>query len=362
MVVDDDERVRKLLEAFLIPMGYQVISAANGEEALKKIAEEYPDLVLLDVMMPGMDGFEVLKELKSNEKTRLIPVVMVTALDDLSARVKALELGADDFLTKPVEVTELRARVKSLLKVKAYHDYMINYQKELEKEVERRTRQLRKAFQRIKVASLETIHRLSRAAEYRDEETGAHIQRMSYYASAVARKLGLSENTVETILYASPMHDIGKIGIPDHILLKPGKLNPEEWEIMKQHTVIGGKILEGSTSGFIKLAEVIALTHHEKWDGTGYPKGLKGREIPLAGRITAIADVFDALTSSRPYRKKPFSPSEAFKMIEEAKGTHFDPRVVEAFLSLQEEILSIREKFLDQENSWLARLKEHFPA
>ena len=270
-------------------------------------------------------------------------------------RVRALEAGTDDFLTKPVDKTELRARVSSLLKVKAYNDHMRNYQKELEAEVAKRTEQLRQAFEKIKIASLDTIYRLSRAAEYKDEDTGAHIQRMSHYIAVVAHKMGLNAENVETILYAAPMHDVGKIGIPDRILLKPGKLDPDEWEIMKQHTTIGAQILEGADAEFIKLAEAIALTHHEKWDGSGYPKGLKGSEIALAGRITAIADVFDALISKRPY-KEPFPLEKTFIIIQKGRGSHFDPEVVDAFFAVEDEILSIKEKFKDQHGSPLIRM------
>jgi len=280
---------------------------------------------------------------------------MVTALREVEDRIRALEVGADDFLTKPVDKTELRARVNSLLKVKAYNDHMRNYQKELEDEVAKRTEQLRQAFEKIKIASLDTIFRLSRAAECKDEDTGAHIQRMSHYSAAVARQMGLNDSTVEAMLYAAPMHDVGKIGIPDQILLKPGRLDPDEWEIMKQHTTIGAKIMEGSDAEFIKLAEVIALTHHEKWDGSGYPRGLKGSEIPLAGRIAAVADVFDALTSKRPY-KEPFPIEKSFTIIKESRGSHFDREVVDALFAVEDEILSFKEEFQDQHESTLIRM------
>ena len=282
---------------------------------------------------------------------------MVTALKEVADRVKALEAGADDFLTKPVDKTELRARVRSLLKVKAYNDHMLTYQKELEDEVSRRTLQLRNAFENVKKGSLETIFRLSKAAEYKDEDTGAHIKRMSHYSAAIARKMGLNDRTAEAILYAAPMHDIGKIGILDKILLKPGKLDSIEWEIMRQHAVIGGKILEGSDSGFIRLAEVIALTHHEKWDGSGYPRNLRGKRIPLAGRIVAIADVFDALTSRRPY-KEPFALEKAYAIMKEGCGTHFDPNVVDAFFAVEKEILSIKEKYQNNGKSAFVQLMD----
>jgi len=352
LVIDDEPLNLQVLESMLVPLGYDVVLAKNGGEGLKKIGEERPDLILLDVMMPGMSGFEVAKRVKDGPGTAIIPIVMVTALREVSDRVKALESGADDFLTKPVDKTELRARVRSLLKVKAYNDHMRNYQKELETEVAQRTSDLKKALQTIKTGSLDTIYRLSRATVYKDEGTGAHIKRMAHYATAVARSLGLDDEMAETILYATPMHDVGKIGIPDRILLKRGPLTADEWEIMKQHTVIGSRILEGSDAGFIKLGEVIALTHHERWDGGGYPGGLTGEDIPLVGRITAIVDVFDALTTKRPY-KKAFDVGMSFEIIRKGDGAHFDPRVVASFFSIEEELLDIKERYRDDEESFL---------
>ncbi len=346
LVVDDEDRNLRLMEAMLIPLGYEVVLARDGLEALDKVRETPPDVILLDVMMPKMDGFEVARQLKDDEGTKIIPVVMVTALKKVQDRIKALEVGADDFLSKPIDESELVATVNSQLKVKAYNDHMRNYQKELEAEVAKRTEQLSQAFEKIKLASLETIYRLSRAAERKDEGTGAHIQRMSRFSAAIARQIGLDDSAVEAILYAAPMHDLGKIGIPDQILLKPGRLDPDEWEIMKQHSILGVQILEGSDAESIKLAEAIALTHHEKWDGSGYPRGLKGSEIHLAGRITAIADVFDALTSKRPY-KAAFPIEKAFIIIKEGRGSHFDPQVVDAFFTVEDEILSIKGKYKD---------------
>lgn len=347
MVVDDEERNLRLMEALLTPIGYDVILAKDGMEALKKVKERDPDLILLDIMMPKMDGLDVARRLKEDEKTRIIPIVMVTALKDVEDRVKALEVGADDFLSKPVDKLELRARVKSLLKVKTYNDHIRDYQNELEAEVERRTSQLLESLEKIKTVSLDTIHRLARAAEYKDEDTGKHIQRMSSYSALIASKMDVDNAFAESILYAAPMHDVGKIGIPDSILLKGGDLDSKEWETMKQHTFIGGRILEGSDTEVIKLAEVIALTHHEKWDGSGYPRGIKEKDIPIAGRITAIADVFDALTTERPY-KKSISLEAAFNIIDNSCGSHFDPDVVEVFLSIKDEIKSIKDKYKDK--------------
>ncbi|MBF0497241.1 MAG: two-component system response regulator [Deltaproteobacteria bacterium] len=350
LVVDDEDRNLRLMEAMLIPLGYEVGLAADGEAALTRVKDSPPDVILLDIMMPKMDGFEVARRIKSDEETRFIPIVMVTALKDVEDRVKALEAGADDFLTKPVDKVELRARVRSLLKVKAYNDHMRSYQQHLEQEVARRTEQLERAIKRINTASLETIFILSRAAEHKDEDTGSHIKRMANYSAAVARKMGLPDRTVEAILYAAPMHDVGKIGIPDNILLKPARLTYEECEIMKTHTTIGAHILTTSLQGFLQFGKVIAMTHHEKWDGGGYPLGLKGKKIPLAGRIVAIADVFDALTSKRPY-KEAFPLEKSYGIIRESRGTHFDPDVVDAFFAIEEEILTIKNRYKDEEES-----------
>jgi len=344
LVVDDQLQNVELLEAQLVPLGYEIIRAANGKDALTIITGNEIDLMLLDIMMPGMDGFEVIRRVRQGTKTRLLPIILVTALRETEDRIKGIEAGCDDFISKPVDKMELFARVRSLLKVKDYNDLMLNYRKELESEVTARTEQLKQALERIKTASLDTIYRLSVASEYKDEDTGAHIKRMSRYSVAVARRMGLDENTIETILYSAPMHDLGKIGIPDQILMKPAILDPAEWKIMKMHTVIGAKILQGSDAEFIKSGESIALSHHEKWDGSGYPNGVKGQEIPIAGRIVAIADVFDALTSKRPY-KEPFTIEKSLAIVKEGRGTHFDPDVVDAFFDIQEEILNIKKQY-----------------
>ena len=340
MVVDDEILNRKLIQAMLKPQGYEVILAEDGADCLAKVSEEPPDLILMDIMMPNLNGFEVVARLKSRLELSHIPVVMVTALQDINDRVKALEAGADDFLTKPVDRMELRARVRSLLKVKAYNDHMANYQRELEREVAVRTEEVRRAHTKLRDASLETIFRLARAAEYKDEDTGAHIISMSRISAFLAERLGRNSTVVERILYASPMHDIGKIGIPDRILTKNGPLNDEEWAIMRMHPIYGGQILEGSDIGFLGLGEVIALTHHEKWDGSGYPHGLAGNQIPLAGRIVAVADVFDALRSRRPY-KPPLTVEQTVDIIRAGRGTHFDPQVVDVLLSSLEGVLKL---------------------
>jgi putative two-component system response regulator len=350
LIVDDDRMSRLLLNTILSRISYRVSEAFDGNDCLEKAESFCPDLILMDVGMPGMDGLEVTRLLKNNDETKNIPVMIISGHDDLEERVRAVEAGAEDFLSKPVEQTILKAKVKSLLKIKEYNDNVNNYQKKLEKEVEKKTSNLKQALDDLQIASeklrlysMDTILRLSQAAEYKDTDTGEHIQRISYYIQAIGKAMTLSDEEIEAYQYASPMHDVGKIGIPDHILMKPGPLDDSEWEIMKQHTVIGGKILGGSDSSILKTAETIALTHHEKWNGKGYPYGLKGLDIPMAGRITAIADVFDALTSKRPY-KEPFSVEKAFEIMAEDRGKSFDPELLDAFFSIKKEISDIRNK------------------
>jgi putative two-component system response regulator len=344
LIVDDMPGNLRLMEAILTPLGYEVSTALDGEETLKEVQNNPPDLILIDAMMPNMDGFETTRRLKEDAVNKIIPVVMVTDLSRVEDKLKALEAGVDDFLTKPVDRSEVKTRVASLLKVKAYNDHMRNYQKELEQELENRTQSLKEAFGIVKATALDTIYRLSRAGEYKDEDCRSHILRMSNIAAAIARNMGMTERTVESILYAAPLHDVGKIGIPDQVLHKSGTLEPDEWEIVKQHTTIGGKILENADSTFLKLGETIALTHHEKWDGSGYPRGLKGTEIPLAGRITAISDVFDTLISKRPYREAK-TLEDAYSIIRESDGTHFDPKIVKAFFASEAAILTIMEEY-----------------
>ncbi len=343
LAVDDQPQNIELLEAFLGPAGYRVVPADSGEKALEQLAQELPDLILLDVVMPRMNGFEVLRKLRADPRTQYIPVIMLTALKGIEDRVRAIEAGCDDFLSKPFDKVELLARVRSLVRIKAYHDQLLAYENRLETEVAHKTAKLQRALLEKERAYLETIYSLSRASEYRDDNTGAHILRISLYTRVIAVKIGLKERFTKVLFQAAPMHDVGKIGIPDAVLLKPGKLDPEEWEIMKRHSAIGAKILKGSKVGVIRMAERIALTHHEKWDGSGYPLGLKGDRIPLASRIVAIVDVFDALISERPY-KKPFPLEKVFEILKEGEGTHFDPRMVKAFFDSQDEILTIAQQ------------------
>jgi len=355
LIVDDDPELRTLLKKHLEEEGYTVFTAKDGEEAIELIQKENPDVALVDYLLPDIDGISLCKWIKNNPDTLDIGVILITGLNDEETRIKGLSAGADDLLTKPFFLPELKARIRALGKFKKYRDFLKNYQTILEEEVEKKTKELQKTYielqqtyQEIKELSLEIIYRLAKAAEYRDEHTGSHIQRVSYYSVKIAEKIGLPPSEIELIKYGSPLHDIGKLGIPDSILLKPGALSPKEWEIMKMHTLIGSKILKGSKIKYLNAAETIALHHHERWDGTGYPHGLKGEEIPLYARIVAVADVFDALTTDRPYRKA-LSVDTALKIIEQESGTHFDPELANEFLKIKDEILEIREFFKDEE-------------
>lgn len=350
LIVDDEEKNRKLLARVLSGNGYEVETAKDGREALEKAQKRPPGIIFLDLIMPGMDGFEVCVRLKEDERTRTVPIIMVTALSDRESRVKALESGASDFLTKPVDPVELLARTKNLLKVKEFEDYLHNDNISLEKRVKMRTEQLKNALkdlsqsnielnnskEELKRAYVDTVQRLTIIAEYKDKETANHISRVSWYSALLARKLGWAEERVETIFYASPMHDIGKVAIPSEILLKPAKLSREEFALMRTHTVIGGEILRGSMSTILTMAEKIAVSHHERWDGTGYPKGLKEDEIPMEGSIMNLVDQYDSLRSRRPY-KPPLTHEETLKIMTEGDGRthpdHFRPDVLDAFIN-----------------------------
>lgn len=344
-LVDDSAEDLAILGELL--RDYERRFARNGEEALKALRNmPPPDLILLDVMMPQMSGFEVCEVLKADEKLARVPVIFITALGATDSEMRGFELGAVDYITKPFKAAVVKARVSTHLALKKAREELAAQNLILEERVLARTAELKAALEQVRQGSMETVLRLSRAAEYRDESTGQHIVRMSHYSAAVARKYGLTEDKSKELLYSAPMHDIGKIGIPDHILMKPGKLTPEEMDCMKTHTLIGAKILAGSSSEMIQLGELVALSHHEKWDGSGYPHGIKGDAIPIYGRLCAVADVFDALTTDRPY-KKAFSNDDSFRMIREGRGTHFDPAVADAFFDTQAEILKIKREFAD---------------
>ena len=341
LVVDDQPVNVKLLEKVLAAEGYQnVISTTDSRHATGLYQKHRCDLVLLDLNMPHIDGFGVMEELRAITDD-YPPVLVLTALKDRTSRVRALEEGAKDFVSKPFDRVELLSRIRNMLEVRLLHKAVKNQNRILEERVLERTRELDET-------RLEIIRRLGRAAEYRDNETGLHIIRMSQYSQLLGLAVGMSDGEANLLLNASPMHDIGKIGIPDQILLKQGKLTPEEWEIMKTHPTIGAEIMSGHHSDLMQIAREIALYHHEKWDGSGYPHGLAGEEIPLMGRIVAVADVFDALTTARPY-KKAWKVEEAVDYIKQNKGSHFDPRLVDLFLDNIADVMAIRAKYPEPE-------------
>jgi len=353
LVVDDEATMRRLLEKLLRMEGYDVLLASSGEQALSELLKHGADTVLLDMRMPGMTGLDVCRQIRHHPRSLHTPVVFITAVNDRELRRKGMEAGADDFLSKPFDEVELLARIRNCVRVKRYYDNIEHQKDQLEVAVRERTAALNEAIAKLTQSQLdlrnsqeETIYRLSRAAEFRDDETGQHLQRMSRYCQLIARRIGLDEATCELLRIASPMHDVGKLGIPDRILLKPGKLTPDEFTIMKGHAEIGYRILVGSDATPLKMAATIAHTHHEKWDGNGYPRGLKGEDIPLYGRIAAIADVFDALTSARPY-KPAWALEDALQLIRTNRGTHFDPTLVDVFFDALPEVLEIRERFVD---------------
>ncbi len=330
LVADDDRFYRQVFTDLIEGLGHECITVDNGLEALEKAASYHPDIMIVDVVMPGMSGFDVTKRLKSEHSTMHIPVIIVTSLSDRDSKLKGLQDGADELLSKPVDEAEFSIRIKNLLKVKRYEDYLIAHGRMLEGEVNNKQAQLEKAYDKIRFGYIETVYRLTLAAEYRDKETGGHIKRISLYSQLLARYIGLNEQNVEAIFFASPMHDVGKIGIPDSILLKKGGHTEAESAIMKTHTTIGANILKGSDSEILKTAHDIALSHHECWNGAGYPRQLKGEDIPVSGRIVNIVDIYDAIRSKRPY-KEAFDHESAVRIITGAEA-RFDPVIFKGFL------------------------------
>ncbi|MFZ5455203.1 MAG: HD domain-containing phosphohydrolase [Pseudomonadota bacterium] len=343
VVVVDDAQVNLVLMSALLGKLPDVESACflSPSEALEHCMREDPDLVIVDYMMPDMDGIEFIRRFRSNLARTQTPVLMVTADHEREVRYRALESGANDFLTKPVDRVEFTSRVKNMLSLRRSQVVLANHARVLADEVRRATAEI---FERER----ETLNKLARAAEFRDPETGAHILRMAHFSALIAREMGLDADMQEALLIAAPMHDVGKLGTPDHILLKPGRLDPDEFEIMKQHATIGHEILKDSASPYMQLAATIALSHHEKFDGSGYPKGLAGDAIPLVGRIVAVADVFDALTSSRPY-KQAWEVGRARDFLVAGRTLHFDPDCVDAMLGRWDEVQDIRARFQDED-------------
>lgn len=322
LLVVDDEPANLQVLRHILQEDYRLLFAKDGAKALELAARERPELILLDVMMPGMTGYQVCAQLKATPATSAIPVIFVTALADVEDEAQGFVVGAVDYITKPVSPAIVKARVRTHLSLVRVEE--------------------------LRETRLQIVQRLGLAAEYKDNETGLHVIRMSHYSRVLALAAGFSEAQAEELLNAAPMHDVGKIGIPDAVLRKPGKLDGEEWEVMKQHAQIGADIIGEHPSGLLRMAREIALNHHEKWDGSGYPRGIGGAEIPVEARIIAIADVFDALTSERPY-KKAWPVEEAVQLLREQSGRHFDPELVELFLGQLPAILEIKERWAERD-------------
>jgi two-component system, response regulator RpfG len=341
MVVDDQSTGRAILEQVVRSLDERVTveGFARPVDAVVWATRHIADLVLVDYMMPDMDGIEFVSRLRALPGYEHVPIVMVTVHDDRKVRYAALDAGITDFLTKPVDARECLARCRNLLTLRRQQLALEDRRRLLEHMVEDATREVREREK-------ETLLRLARAGEFRDEETGYHLIRMSRYSRLVANALGLGHDEAETIELAAPLHDIGKIGIPDQILLKPAKLDDGEWSVMRRHPVIGHEILKGSASKYVRMGALIALGHHEKYDGSGYPNGLVGDHIPLCARIVAIADVYDALTSVRPY-KTAWSSDRAFEHIAAQAGRHFDPRLAEGFAAMKKEVVQIQNEWRD---------------
>jgi len=333
LVADDMPESIELLKSIL-EHDYLVKVANSGEKVLRIVyGEAPPDLILLDIMMPGLSGHEVCRRLKANPDRRRIPVIFVTAMDAMDDERLGFEIGAVDYITKPIRPAIVQARVRT-------HLALYDQTRELERMVDQRTRELLASRGQI-------IRRLGRAAEFKDNETGNHVIRMSHYARLIGAAAGLGDAALTLLFSTSPMHDIGKIGIPDSVLLKPGKLSEEDWVVMRRHPAMGAEIIGPHDNDLLRTAQTIALTHHEKWDGSGYPAGLSGENIPLSGRIAAVADVLDALLSARPY-KPAYALENAIEFMNSQSGQHFDPALIRALHSVLPEVIKIKETYADE--------------
>lgn len=355
VLVVDDEPVNITVLSGTLRNDYRVLVAKNGYQALDRIENSgKPDLILLDIMMPDMDGYELCSRLKANPETAQIPIIFVSAMSEHIDEEKGLALGAIDYITKPVSPSIVLTRVKNTLALQDAQKALIVQNEQLEEAVATRTHELH-------LTQNVTIHALASLAETRDNETGNHIRRTQYYVKLLAEALReaghyvseLDDDSIDLMFRSAPLHDIGKVGIPDNILLKPDRLTPDEFEIMKTHASLGGLALQAAEqavgeweTSFLRFAREIADSHHEKWDGSGYPKGLQGENIPLSGRIMALADVYDALISARVY-KPAFSHEKAKTIILESEGTHFDPKVVQAFISVEQGFIETAQKYKD---------------
>ena len=365
ILVVDDTPDNLTLMAELLSDSYKVRAANSGEKALKFLQGEHqPDLILLDIMMPGLSGYDVIREIKANPATRRIPVIFLTAMSAAEDEKKGLEMGAADYITKPISPPIVLARVKTQLENKAAADFLLDQNHFLETEVAKRTREL-SAIQDVTILTMASL------AETRDSDTGNHIRRTQHYVKALAQRLKthprfasfLSDSTIELLFKSAPVHDIGKVGIPDRILLKPGRFTPGEFEIMKAHTTLGRDAIEhaekqlGMEVEFLHLAKDIAYYHQEKWDGSGYPTGKRGDDIPISARLMAVADVYDALISRRVY-KEGMSHEKALGIIVEGRGSHFDPDIVDAFVALQDEFRAVALRFADSDADMAVKAKQ----
>jgi putative two-component system response regulator len=361
LIVDDNNVNRKIISDLILIMGHESVMAENGLYALSILEKQECDLVLLDICMPDMDGYQVLEYMNNDSHLCQIPVIMVSALDDMESVVRCIENGADDYMIKPFNHTILKARINACLERKRLHDRENQYQGQIEKYNIDLQNRVRKQVSEITAAQRSTIFAMAKLAESRDPETGEHLLRIREYVKIICQRLCLlskytpiiDDNYIENIYAASSLHDIGKVGIPDSILLKSGKLTIEEFNAMKEHTIIGAETLREVNrlhpgNDFVRLGIEVAESHHERWDGTGYPYGLTGEDIPLVGRILALSDVYDALTSKRCY-KEAYSHAKSHEIIVDVKGKHFDPDVVDAFVSSEKDFLNVRERFIDVE-------------